>query len=309
MASVTERKWAQGSHPEERAERLMAFERQRPRLMGVAYRLLGSVADAEDVVQDAWLRWDGTTADVDNEEAYLTTVVTRLALDRLRRAKVQRETYTGPWLPEPVAWEEDPAAAAELADSLSMALLVVLETMSPLERAAFVLHEVFGQPYAEVASVLRRSEASVRQLVHRARTRVEAGHTRYRADRLTHARVVRQFLAACQNADLPALLEVLAPDVVIVSDGGGVARAPRRPVNGRDKVARLLSGIARRIPEGAVFTLESFNGALGVVARADGVPIAAMAVTVEGGQVQSLHLVANPGKLAPSLGGQRIDIR
>ena len=306
---MTQHERERASDPEPRVERLSAFEQQRPRLMGVAYRLLGSVADAEDVVQDAWLRWDGTGDDVHNEEAYLTTVVTRLALDRLRRAKVQREAYTGPWLPEPVAASEDPAASAELADSLSIALLVVLETMSPLERAAFVLHEVFGEPYPEVAAVLGRSEASVRQLVHRARTRVDAGHTRYRADRLTHARVVREFLAACQNADLSALLEVLAPDVVIVSDGGGVAPAPRRPVHGRDEVARLLHGIAGRVPAGAVFTLEPFNGSLGIVARIDGAPISAMAVTVYGGQVQSLHLVANPGKLAPSLGGQRIDIR
>jgi RNA polymerase sigma-70 factor (TIGR02957 family) len=298
-----------GSDPDGRAGRLAAFERQRPRLTGVAYRLLGSVADAEDVVQDAWLRWDGTTEDVRNEEAYLTTVVTRLALDRLRRARAHRQAYPGPWLPEPIAEGEDPAAAAELADSLSMALLVVLETMSPLERAAFVLHEVFGQPYAAVAAVLGRSEASVRQLAHRARTRVDAGRPRYRADRHTHARVVRGFLAACQDADLPALLEVLAPDVVIVSDGGGVAPAPRRPVSGRDKVARLLRGIAGRVPAGAAFTLEPFNGSLGIVTRIDGTPVAAMAVTVDGDQVRALHLVANPGKLAPSLGGQRIDIR
>jgi len=278
--------------------------------MGVAYRLLGSVTDAEDVVQDAWLRWDGAAAeDVRNEEAYLTTVVTRLALDRLRSARARRETYPGPWLPEPVAAGADPAAAAELADSLSMALLVVLETLSPLERAAFVLHEVFGEQYPEVAAVLGRSEASVRQLVHRARAHVDAGHTRYRADRSTHVHVVHRFLAACQDADLSALLEVLAPDVVIVSDGGGVAHAPRRPVHGRDRGAPLLAGLAGRGPGDAVFTLEPFNGALGIVARIDGVPIAAMAVTVDGGQVRSLHLVANPAKLAPSLGGRPVEIR
>jgi len=192
----------------------------------------------------------------------------------------------------------DPAAAAELADSLSMALLVVLETLSPLERAAFVLREVFDRPYPEVAATLGRSEQAVRQLVHRARGRVDDGHARFRADVATHAQVVSRFLAACQGADLETLLAVLAPDVVIISDGGGQAQAPRRPVAGRDKVARLLMGFNGRAPEGLTFGLEYFNGALGIVARVDGAPVAAMAVAVAGGTVQSLQLIANPEKLA-----------
>jgi RNA polymerase sigma-70 factor (ECF subfamily) len=191
----------------------------------------------------------------------------------------------------------DPQAAAELADSLSMALLVVLETLSPLERAAFVLREVFDRPYSEVAATLGRSEAAVRQLVHRARGRVEDGHARYRADVATHAQVVSEFLAACRGADLDALMALLAPDVVIISDSGGVAQAPRRPVYGHDKVARLLVGIAGRVPEGLTLGLEYFNGALGIVARAGGAPISAMAVTVAEGRVQSLQLIANPEKL------------
>ena len=279
------------------------FETLRPRLLGVAYRILGSVADAEDVLQEAWMRWSRTDAStVANPEAYLVTVVGRRATDFLRAAKRRRETYTGPWLPEPVANEPDPAldpaAAAELADSLSMALLVVLETLSPLERAAFVLREVFDRPYPEVAATLGRSEQAVRQLVHRARGRVDDGHARFRADVATHAQVVSRFLAACQGADLETLLAVLAPDVVIISDGGGQAQAPRRPVAGRDKVARLLMGFNGRAPEGLTFGLEYFNGALGIVARVDGAPIAAMAVAVAGGTVQSLQLIANPEKLA-----------
>ena len=279
------------------------FEALRPRLLGVAYRILGSMADAEDVLQDAWMRWSRTDAGgVANPEAYLVTVVGRRATDFLRAAKRRRETYTGPWLPEPVANEPDPAldpaAAAELADSLSMALLVVLETLSPLERAAFVLREVFDRPYPEVAATLGRSEQAVRQLVHRARGRVDDGHARFRADVATHAQVVSRFLAACQGADLETLLAVLAPDVVIISDGGGQAQAPRRPVAGRDKVARLLMGFNGRAPEGLTFGLEYFNGALGIVARVDGAPIAAMAVAVAGGTVQSLQLIANPEKLA-----------
>ena len=279
------------------------FEALRPRLMGVAYRILGSVTDAEDVLQDAWMRWSRTDAEgVVNPEAYLVTVVGRQAVDQLRQVKRRRESYTGPWLPEPVMNEPDPAmdpeAAAELADSLSMALLVVLETLSPLERAAFVLREVFDRPYPEVAATLGRSEQAVRQLVHRARGRVDDGHARFRADVATHAQVVSRFLAACQGADLETLLAVLAPDVVIISDGGGQAQAPRRPVAGRDKVARLLVGFNGRAPEGLTFGLEYFNGALGIVARVDGAPIAAMAVAVAGGTVQSLQLIANPEKLA-----------
>jgi RNA polymerase sigma-70 factor (ECF subfamily) len=179
-----------------------------------------------------------------------------------------------------------------------MAMLVVLETLSPLERAAFVLHEVFDRPYAEVAAALGRSEPAVRQLVHRARGRVDEGHARFRADTATHAQVVSEFLAACRGADLEALLTVLAPDVVIISDGGGQAQAPRRPVCGRDNVARLLLGFAGRTPEGLTFGLEHFNGSVGIVARVGGVPAAVMAVAVAGGTVQSLQLITNPEKLA-----------
>jgi RNA polymerase sigma-70 factor (ECF subfamily) len=270
--------------------------------MGVAYRILGSVADAEDVLQDAWLRWN--TQDlktVQSARAFLSTVVTRLSIDRLRRIRARRETYTGPWLPEPIVTAEgspdDPAAAAELADSLSMALLVVLETLSPLERAAFVLREVFERPYPEVAAALGKQEAATRQLVHRARDHVDAGHARFQADRRTHAAVVERFLTACRDADLAALMDILAPDVVIVSDSGGQARAPRRPVHGRDNVARLLVGIAANVPPGTTFTLESFNGHLGIVARMGDLPISAMAVDVNDTLVSTLHLLANPEKM------------
>ena len=286
-----------------RSSAVAVFESHRPHLMGVAYRILGSVTDSEDVLQEAWLRWSRTDrAAVSNSEAFLTTIVGRLSLDHLRRAKARRETYTGSWLPEPVAQEpdpkRDPAAAAELADSLSMALLVVLETLSPLERAAFVLREVFDRPYPEVAATLGRNEAAVRQLVHRARDRVDAGHARYRADQRTHAQVVDRFLEACAEADVQALMDILAPDVVIISDSGGLARAPRRPVHGRDKVARLLASFAPRAPEGTTFAVELFNGAPGIVARVAGSTITTMAVTVADGKVQSLQLVANPHKLA-----------
>jgi RNA polymerase sigma-70 factor (ECF subfamily) len=276
-----------------------AFTEHRRRLMGVSYRILGSIADAEDVVQDAWLRWSSTdTAKVENPEAFLTTIVTRLSLDRLRTLKARREVYAGPWLPEPVAADAGPEAAAELADSLSMALLVVLETLSPLERAAFVLREVFAEPYEVVAEILGRDQAAVRQLVHRARQHVDAGGARYRADRATHNEVVERFLAACQNADLDALLTVLAPDVVMVSDAGGVGRAPVRPITGEDKVGRFLIGVTNKVVPGTTVALEVFNGQVGLVARLDGRAITALAFRVREQQIQTLHVLANPEKLA-----------
>lgn len=295
-----------GDTPDERTDdrssAIAVFESHRPHLMGVAYRILGSVTDSEDVLQEAWLRWSKTDrAPVSNSEAFLTTVVGRLSLDHLRRAKSRRESYTGSWLPEPVAPDpdpqRDPAAAAELADSLSMALLVVLERLSPLERAAFVLREVFERPYPEVASALGRNEAATRQLVRRARDRVDAGHARYQADVKVHAQVVDRFLEACANADLDALMEILAPDVVIISDSGGLAQAPRRPIHGRDKVARLLASFAPRVPKGTTFAVEYFNGAPGIVARLDSVTITTMSMSVAEGKIQSLQLVANPQKL------------
>jgi RNA polymerase sigma-70 factor (ECF subfamily) len=280
-------------------ETVATFEKQRRRMLGISYRILGSFADAEDVVQDAWLRWSATdTARVENPEAFLTTVVTRLSLDRLRILKARREVYSGPWLPEPVAADADPQAAAELADSLSMALLVVLETLSPLERAAFVLREVFSEPYPVVADILGREEPAVRQLVHRARQHVDAGGARYRADRATHNEVVERFLAACETADLDALLEVLAPEVVLVSDAGGVGRAPVRPIAGEDKVGRFLIGVTTKVTPGTVVGLEVFNGRLGLVARLGGQAITAIAFDIGDGQVDALHLMANPDKLA-----------
>ena len=277
---------------------LTAFQQQRPRLLGVSYRILGSVVDADDVVQDAWLRWAATdTAAVDNPAAFLTTVVTRLSIDRLRRVKAQREVYAGPWLPEPVAVDSDPLAAAELADSLSMALLVVLETLTPLERAAFVLREVFDEPYPRVATILGREETAVRQLVHRARRHVAERRTRFHADRLAHAQVVARFTESCRTADIESLLDVLAPDVVLISDGGGVATAPTRPIHGDDKVARFLIGVTALIPTGTEVRIETFNGQLGLVARLGDQAITAIAFTVADTMVQTLHLIANPAKL------------
>jgi RNA polymerase sigma-70 factor, ECF subfamily len=279
------------------ADLTSVFEAQRPRLMGLGYRMLGTVTDAEDIVQEAWLRWQrGDRSDVDNPEAYLTTVTTRLALDRLRQLKAQREVYPGAWLPEPVA-VEDPAATVERRESLSLAVLVLLETLSPLERAAFVLHDVFERPYAEIATILGREEAATRQLVSRARRHIEAGRPRYPADHAQRDKVVQQFLAAVTSADPGPLLSMLAPSVAVVSDGGGVAPAPLRVVSGRDKVARLLLGIVAKASPVTTFSFEVFNAELGIVARQDGPVISALALAVTTDGISTLYLMANPNKL------------
>ena len=285
--------------PSDIAGATATFEAQRPRLLGVSYRILGSMVDAEDVMQDAWLRWVAVDpATVDNNEAFLTTIVTRLSIDRLRQLKTRREVYAGPWLPEPVTAHVDPQAAVELADSLSLAVLVVLETLSPLERAAFVLREVFDEPYPAVAEILGRDEAAVRQLVHRARRHIDDGSARFKADRVTHTAVVHRFTEACQSADLDALLAVLAPDVVLVGDGGGVAKAPIRAIHGEDKVARFLLGVIAHLVPGTEVGQETFNGLLGLVARIDGRAVAAFAFSVGDHHIETLHLIANPAKLA-----------
>jgi RNA polymerase sigma factor (sigma-70 family) len=277
------------------------FEEQRPRLMGIAYRMLGAVGEADDVLQESWLRWsDVNPADVDNIEAFLTTVVTRLSLDRLRREQARREVYAGSWLPEPVACDPvtaDPSATVELAGSLSLAVLAVMETLSPLERAAFVLRVVFDDSYPEVAAALGRREPAVRQLVHRAQRHLAEGRVRYESDRMRHDEVLRRFVLACRTAQIAPLLEVLAPDVVLVSDGGGVAKGLPRPISGREKVGRFLVSVLRRLPRGAVAAVENFNGTSGIVVRVLGEPVSALGIRADGDRVASLQLVANRRKL------------
>lgn len=293
---------------------LAAFEAHRRLLFTVAYELLGTVADAEDAVQDAWLRWSAADrSDVDHPRAYLVRVVTRVALNRLRSAAVRRESYVGPWLPEPVltaATPVAPAAAvvpdvgdrvvrdAALADAVSLAMLVVLESLSPSERAVFVLHDVFGLSHAEVARALDKSEPAVRQLAHRARSHVEARRPRYPADPQVHLDVTQRFAAACAGGALGPLLDVLAPDVVLVSDGGGVVRAARRPVEGADAVGRFVLGIVAKAPEGFTVDLAEVNGAPALVARHDGTVLSCLQLVVEEGRVARVLVVANPEKLA-----------
>src|SRR5215204_3912659 len=221
------------------------FDEHRALLISVAYRILGSVTDAEDTVQEAWLRWSGVnTSDVRDPRAFLVRVTTRLAIDRLRRATTLRESYVGPWLPEPILTGRDVAEDVALAESVNMAMLVVLETLSPLERAVFVLREAFGMSYAEIANVLGRRVEAVRQLGHRARDHVQERRSRFDADQSEQRRVTERFLEATSTGDLEGLMAVLAPEVTLVADGGGRALAPRRPIWGAEKVARFLLAIA-----------------------------------------------------------------
>lgn len=278
------------------------FEQHRGVLTGVAYRMLGRISDAEDVVQEAWLRWNAESrADVRVPRAYLVRITTRLAIDRLRQSRTRRETYVGPWLPEPVVTDFGPAVPdtaerAELADSVSLAVLVVLESLSPLERAVFVLREAFGFPFGEIATVLERSEASVRQLATRARRHVEERRPRYDVDPAERRDLTERFLAAAAGGDFDALLALLAPDVRLVGDSGGKAKAPLRVMVGADKVGRFFAAVGT---EAAAFEvrLMELNGAPAALVLSDGRPELVLQLEVRDGAVETVYVIRNPDKL------------
>jgi RNA polymerase sigma-70 factor (ECF subfamily) len=288
------------------------FAAHRTRLTDVAYRVLGSLADAEDVVQEAWLRWSAADrSDVDNPQAYLVTVTTRLAIDRLRRVRSRRESYPGPWLPEPVSTAPGLVEQVELAETVELALLVVLETLSPLERAAFVLHEAFGLSYAEIGEVIGRTEAATRQLARRARDHVREGRPRYDADRQRRRALTERFLAACVGGSLDELMAMFTEDVQLVSDSGGKARAPLRTISGAEKVGRFLTAIntergAQRFldsvgaPTGLPFDVGvvDVNGAPAIVAGVAGRAVVVVSVVPDGDRIATVYLMANPDKLA-----------
>ncbi|WP_231509805.1 RNA polymerase sigma factor SigJ [Streptosporangium roseum] len=274
------------------------FDAIRPRLVGVAYGLLGSLEEAEDVVQDAWLRLGrADRAEIQDVTGWLVVTVSRLALDVLRSARVRREEYVGPWLPEPVVTEADPADRVTLAESMSMAMLVVLESLSPAERTAFVLHDVFGLSFQEVAQAVGRSPAACRQLAARARKHVAARAPRFDVDADEHRRVVEAFARASTGRDLDALLALLDPDVVLRSDGGGLVTAARRPVHGAGRVSRFLVGVAERSGDGGRFTPATVNGRPGLLRFRDGALSGVYGLTVVGGLITEIHIVVNPEKL------------
>lgn len=274
------------------------FVRHRSLLFTVAYELLGSAADAEDVVQETWLRWaDVDHAQVRDARAYLVRIVTRQSLNRLRTLARRREDYVGEWLPEPLLTSPDVAEDVELAESVSMAMLTVLETLGPTERAVFVLREVFDVPFDEIAEAVGKSPAAVRQVAHRARDHVAARRPRVRVDRTEQERVVERFLDSLLTGDLQGLLDVLAPDVVAVADGGGLARAARRPVVGADRVVAFLLGGLRKTAGALSASAVWLNGAPAVRIELDGVLAAAVSVTVEDGRITRFYSVVNPSKL------------
>ncbi|MCI3950234.1 MAG: polymerase subunit sigma-24 [Acidimicrobiales bacterium] len=274
------------------------FEEHRRHLIGVAYRMLGSVSEAEDVVQDTWLRWRAAADEVRSPRSYLTTVATRLAIDRLRSAQHRREEYVGPWLPEPLVTDDDPAATAELADSLSVAFLLLLERLNPVERAVLLLHDVFGYDYDEVAAIVDRTPTNCRQIASRARGHLTGERpVRPRPPLEEEQRLAFAFAAAAGSGDLAALEGLLAEDVVLWSDGGPNRRAARRPVVGRGRVARLVANLSHRLPTDGTYEFVHLNGEPALIVRTAEGPFLTMAVDVGDGVVRAIHTVVNPDKL------------
>jgi len=273
------------------------FVAHRNLLFTVAYEMLGSAADAEDVVQESWLRWaDVDRAVVRDPRAYLVRIVTRQALNRLRTVSRRREEYVGEWLPEPLLTSPDVAEDVELAESVSIAMLTVLETLGPVERAVFVLREVFDTPYDEIAEAVGKTPAAVRQIVSRARNHVAARRPRMEVSRTEQEQVVERFVTALDSGDLQGLMDVLAPDVVVVADGGGVVPAAIRPVSGARTVARLLSRFTALAP-GARVATTWLNGAPALRIDPTGEFDTAVSVTVEGGRITRIYAIRNPQKL------------
>jgi len=276
---------------------LGTFNQTRPRLFGIAYRMLGSVAEAEDIVQEAWLRWQQTDRTVvHNPPGFLTTVATRLALNTAGSARVRREEYVGPWLPEPVDTTADPALGAENAEALETAVLVLLEKLAPEQRAAYVLREAFDYPYDQIAEVLSTSTANARQLVSRAKKHVQS-QRKEPVDPVAHRALLDAFLAAAQEGDLTRLEQVLSADVVTTSDGAGIApRAARRPVVGRDKVARFVAGW-NDWWDGTTVTWLETNGRASVLVRRGDTPLALLSVSASPSGIDQLMWVMAPDKL------------
>ncbi|GAA2253527.1 RNA polymerase sigma-70 factor [Actinomadura luteofluorescens] len=283
------------------------FAAHRELLFSVVYNMLGSVADTEDVLQDTWLAWAarsaaGAPGEIENPRAYLVRIAVNTALSRQAAISRRRETYVGPWLPEPLVARDDADDPAERTEAVSMALLVVLETLTPLERAVFVLHEVFGYAHTEIAPILDRSPAAVRQLAHRAREHVQARRPRYQADPKVQRQATERFLQAALGADLEALMEILAPDVTLWTDGGGKSKATSalRPIKGADRVARAIAGTTARRPMELDIIYRTVNGDPSAVLFNEDAPFAVMVLDLDpdGHRVRGVYAVTNPDKLA-----------
>jgi RNA polymerase sigma-70 factor (ECF subfamily) len=283
-------------------QRTQDFQRLRPLLFAIAYRLLSSVSEAEDAVQETWLRYAGLAAEPDSAEAYLSTVVTRICIDVLRSARMRREAYVGPWFPEPLLDDpyQDPQRSAELADSVSMAALLLLERLSPLERAVYVLREVFAYGFGDIAAAVGRSEQACRQLAVRARRHMNVGRPRFTADRASRARLAGQFFAALHTGDVDGLRALLATDVRLAGDGGGKAPQWSRPISGADDVSRVLVAMTSAFARlGGTVTEHHVNGQPGSVFRVrDGRVLNAWSLEIADGRIQMIRSILNPVKLA-----------
>jgi RNA polymerase sigma-70 factor (ECF subfamily) len=277
------------------------FEALRGRLFGLAYRMLGSRAEAEDIVQEAYLRWHETDRrQIENPEAWLVTAATRLAIDRLRRLKTEREAYTGPWLPEPmVTRTPSPDYHLDLADDLSIAFLTLLERLAPEERAAFLLHDVFDVGYGEIAGVLDRSEAACRQVVHRARERVRSDRKRFEVSDSAKTSMLEKFVAAMEARNEQALLALFAPDASWTADGGGKVGAAPHPILGAERIARLVIGLREKFwADGRVIEVASINGEPGLCIRDGDRLTATMSIATDGERIYAVYAVVNPDKLS-----------
>lgn len=275
------------------------FEALRGRLFGLAYRMLGSRAEAEDIVQDAYLRWhQATDGGIENPEAWLVTTTTRLSIDRLRRLKTEREAYYGPWLPEPILMDAPPDRGLDLAADLSIAFLTLLERLAPEERAAFLLHDVFDVGYRDIAPVIGRSEPACRQVVHRARERVRGDRKRFDATESVKAALLEKFVAAVEARDQGALLALFAPDATWTADGGGKVGAAPAPIVGADRISRLVLGLRKKFwAAGRRMEIGTLNGEPGLAIRDDDRLTAALSIATDGERILAVYAVLNPDKL------------
>jgi RNA polymerase sigma-70 factor (ECF subfamily) len=276
------------------------FERHRSLLFSIAYRMLASVTDAEDIVQEAYLRWrEVHEAEVRSPKSYLSAVVTRLSIDRLRSARAQREEYVGPWLPEPLVSNraEEGADLIQLDESLSMAFLVLLESLNPVERAVFLLREVFDYEYEEISRIVGKSEANCRQIARRARQSVAAHRPRFERSPEQEERLTQRFVETCMSGDMEGLLKLLSEDVTLWSDGGGKVAASPYPIYGAERVARFLVGVVRTLPPGFFAHPARINGGPGVVGYVDDHPTGVVALDVAEGRIRGVSIVVNPDKL------------
>lgn len=277
------------------------FQQHRPRLFGLAYRMLGTPSDAEDVLHDAWLRWHEQDTDaLDDPEAWLVTVTTRIALDRLRRAKTERAHYPGPWLPEPLAPDaEQPEVEFERGETITLSFLLLLERLGPEERAAFLLHEVFDYSHAEAAAILGIAEDACRQRLHRAKARLREGRPRFGVDAMAQRRMLERFVAAMAQPNMEALRALFAEDAIQISDGGGVVRATLRPLYGAERLARLYLQIARNLGRyPARYEMATLNGAPALLMWVGGALSSVIWVECDGERITAMHGLRHPGKLA-----------